>query len=387
MPGITNKEKMVMDEQQIYREFITWLKQSWYDLPESDELLPMIMAAYSLQDAELLTGMPFSGKNLDDLAALKQMDAADLRIRLDDLARRGLVFCSKKGDSFRYSLNDSFFVFLRSAFWAGRTEEPTKSIAPHVNRYMLNGLFDQYGHVTSKGLRTIPIQSTIDDPRQVLPYEDVVKVLEQEDYFCVSTCACKHRKNLDPDSPSCRYPDKVCLHFGRLAHYMADHELGREITRKEAHEVLSQAAEAGLVHGISNWVNGPDTICNCCPCCCLWFEGFHVLKHSRSLDPSNYRVYTNPETCLGCGLCVERCPMKALHLESSSAANNDSGEIAVLKPDLCLGCGVCVYKCPSDSLVLVRRDETTDPPNDPREYTQRFIANVTALPKLVQDKL
>jgi len=38
------------------------------------------------------------------------------------------------------------------------------------------------------------------------------------------------------------------------------------------------------------------------------------------------------------------------------------------------GCGVRGYKCPSESLTLEHREQTIDPPQNPREYTRRYLA-------------
>ncbi|MBL7209087.1 MAG: winged helix-turn-helix transcriptional regulator [Dehalococcoidia bacterium] len=249
-----------MSDQEVYERFMDSLKQSWWGLPEADELAPLIMATYTPEEASLLTGIPFSGRNVEELAEMKQMDATELRKQMDELAKKGLVFRTVKGDTVRYSLNDSMFVDYRSTFWPGRTDERSKAMAPLVNQYYYNGGWDQYADTHLKGLRVLPVQETIEDTRQILPYEEVVKVLDQHDYFTVSICPCKHRKNIDPDSPNCKYPTEVCLHFGRLGHYIVENDMGREITRQETEEILHQCAEVGLVHGISNWEELPDTI-------------------------------------------------------------------------------------------------------------------------------
>ncbi len=388
--GITSSEL------KSYTHFMDWLRQSWSGLPESDYLLPMIMATYTLEEASLLTGIPFSGRNIDELAEIKQMDATELRQKLDALARKGMVFRTVKGDTVRYSLNDIHFATYRGSFWPGRADERTKAIAPLANQYFYHGGWDQYAHTHVKGLRALPIQGTIEDTREILPYEDVIKVLDKVDYFTVSVCPCRHRKNIDPDFPNCGYPTEVCLHFGRLGRYAVENGLGREITRQEAEDILRMSAEAGLVHGLSNWQDGPDTLCNCDPCCCLMFEAFHKLKHAEGMSPSNYRVHTNPQTCIGCGLCVKRCPMEAIHLDdfpdakaritvvvaedkrSKKELKNKDGKVSVVNHDCCIGCGVCAYKCPTKSLVLERNKVIQHPPKDGREWTKLVMNDFAA---------
>jgi electron transport complex protein RnfB len=380
------KKGINSSEQETYKRFMEWLKQSWYGLPESEYLLPMLMATYTPEEASLLTGMPFSGRNLEELAVMKHMNPGELRQRLDTLANKGLVFRTVRGSTIRYSLNDSMFVTFRSTGWPGRIDARNKAIAPLANQYYYHGGWDQWDSTRHKGLRALPIHGTIGDTRQILPYEDVLKVLDQHEYFTVSICPCKHRKNIDPNTPDCKYPTEVCLHFGRLGHYIVENSLGREITRKETEEILRQCAEAGLVHGLSNQQEGPDTICNCCPCCCIQLEAFHKLKHAEGLTPSNYQVRTNSDTCIGCGLCVRRCPMEALHLEDFPEAlnrltaviddngstkkdlKNKGGKVSVANTDFCIGCGVCVYKCPTKSLLLEHREVTHHPPKDGNEY-------------------
>ena len=385
-----------MSEEEIYERLKDWLNNTWYGIPEAEELMPLLKASYTPKEASLLTGLSFKGMNLDELAELKQMDPETLGQRLDQMAEKGLVFRTISGDSARYSPNETFFVNYRAAFWPGRSDARTKAMAPLANQYYYHGYFDKWDKTRHKGLRALPINATIEDPREVLPYEEVRKVLDQHDYFTVSICPCRHRKNVDPDFPVSEHPMEVCLHFGRLGHYIVENNMGREITREETEEILRKSAEAGLVHGVANVQDLPDTICNCDPECCLYFEAIHKLKHKEGMTSSNYRVHVNCDTCIGCGLCVKRCPMDALHLGACPEAKdrvtlietegdkenkelkNKKGKIAELESDLCIGCGVCAYKCPSNSLSLQKLAKISHPPKDMREYMKLITADFAA---------
>jgi Pyruvate/2-oxoacid:ferredoxin oxidoreductase delta subunit len=188
-------------------------------------------------------------------------------------------------------------------------------------------------YVKEKGLRVLPVDVTIKDARGVLPYEEVRAILDNVEYFTVSHCPCRHANNLDPDSPDCQYPTEVCLHFDRLGHYIVKNGMGREITREEAEDILKRSAELGLVHGISNQQEKPDTICNCC----IWFLAMNRYGHAGSPAPSNFRITVSQSTCTGCG--------------------------------------VCAYTCPSQSLTLSRNQVEHHPPKTGRDWIKQFIAD------------
>lgn len=366
-----------MSEERIYEAFIDWLKQSWH-LPETEELRPAVRARYSPEEAAFLTGFPHGSTKLSELAELRQMDEAELQPKLEAMAEKGILYRRVRPDGLWFHLNDFFFTFLRSSFWAGRDDEETQVVAGWSNKYYYNGLFDDWQYAHQQGLRTLPIGETIGDMRRVLPYEDVVKVVDSFEYYAVSHCPCRQRKNLDADSPNCEHPTEVCLHFDDLGRYTVENGMGREITREETLEILKEAAASGLVHGVSNWLEGADTICNCCKCCCMWLEQYHVLGHPMSLSPANYRAAGDHATCKACGLCVRRCPMNAQRLEKHPEANNKFGKVSMVTEHKCIGCGVCVYTCPVEALTLLRTAETETPPKDIHEFAVRFMTDVAA---------
>lgn len=361
-----------MKDGKVYEDLIEWFRQNGAYVPESEALLPLIQATYTEEEAELLAGMPLALFEIEDLAEKKGMEPSNLAVKLDELARKGLVYRTKAGGKHKYRLNPPRFVYLRSFFWPGGDQDHIKAVAPHVTRYYLDGLGDHWKDVQTKGLRALPIEKTIEDPRSVLPYEAVLKILEEQDRFAVATCACRHRKNSDPSLVDCEHETENCLHFGKFAEYIIENGLGREIDLEECRDILQRAAEAGLVHAASNWQENVDTICNCCECCCVYFQAFHVLKHDSSMNRSNYVVQPNAGSCKACGLCVQRCPMEALQLVESPRANNKKGKVCSARLDLCIGCGICAYKCPTSSLRLKRRERMVEPPANAAELKERY---------------
>lgn len=308
-----------MGEEKVYQRLIDHLREWYMGLPEAEVLLPLVKNRYTEEEASFLADFPFLPQTIEDLSRRLQEPLEELTPKLEALAENGLIFESRSGPIVRYALNDSMFSLYRSPFWSGKDDENMQELSHLANRYFDQGYGQEFGAYPTMGLRAIPIQRTISDTRHILPFEDIAQVVSQEDYFCTSHCPCRQRKKLDPEAATCRHETFNCIHFGRLARYMVKQGMGKEITREQTLEILKEAAEAGLVHGISNTREGMDTICNCCSCCCLFLESRHKLQ-LYGHQPSNYIVSINASTCQACGLCVERCPMKALELTPSAEA-------------------------------------------------------------------
>ena len=336
-----------MSDSNPYEKYIERMKTWLFGLPDSEAVIPLLETRLTPEEADFLADIPFLPHAIEQLAEKLNTPAGELMEKLDSLAQRGLVFRHESRDTIRYALNDSLFVFFRSPFWPGESDDTTAKLAELSNKYYMDGYGERFGGYEVRAVRALPVETSIKDTREVRPYEDLVQVLDEVDYFCTSTCACRHRKNLDDRAHTCDHETLNCLHFGRLARYMVAQGMGKEITREEARRILRDAAEEGLVHAISNIQSGMDTICNCCRCCCMFLESVRVLQ-MQGIQASNYVVDIDGDTCTGCGLCVERCPVDALELidEVSTLASASS----------CMGCGVCVYKCPSETLGLVHRE-------------------------------
>lgn len=64
-------------------------------------------------------------------------------------------------------------------------------------------------------------------------------------------------------------------------------------------------------------------------------------------------VHVNSDECKGCGLCLEACPPKALHLIDE--LNPYGYRTAAYAGAGCTGCGVCFLACPEPGAITVLR--------------------------------
>lgn len=348
-----------MTDNDVYGRLAEWLGNTWWKLTESAHMMPMLTSYITPEEAAFLTGIPFSPSAPEELAAIKDMDLEKILPLLEVLTQKGLLYVTEGNEGRRYRLNDSFFIFLRAAWWSGIDDEAHRDLAHKVNSYFFDGWFDQFKSFPFRGLRTIPIEQTVTcgSGKAVLPLEDIVQIIDHLDYHTVSSCPCRMRHNLDPTREGCDHPVENCLHFGDLGRYCVQTGIGREISKEETIEILKAAADAGLVHGLSNGTDRPDTICNCCNDACMWFVSYRLLGHDGSLQPSHYRVKEEPLSCKACALCVKRCPMDALSLVTDHEAKNKFKKSVAVDIDKCIGCGVCVHKCPTNALSLIEMDE------------------------------
>jgi len=134
-----------------------------------------------------------------------------------------------------------------------------------------------------------------------------------------------------------------------------DPRLGHPVTREEAHDHIRRADRAGLIHVIgrnkldSVWLDvAPGerllTVCNCCPCCCLWkmLPSLNSAISGRITKMEGVEVSVDQSSCIGCGACQKVCFVDAIEVEGGKAHITDQ----------CRGCGRCVENCPNHAIEI-----------------------------------
>lgn len=149
-------------------------------------------------------------------------------------------------------------------------------------------------------------------------------------------------------------PKESCLMFDEWADYYVSNVEGRYIERAEVMGILAQADAANLVLQPSNSQHA-SFICCCCRCCCGVLRSLRLQRKPAEMVASSFIARLDAETCEGCLICLDRCPMKALR--SAGDRQDSVGDRVKLKVDRCIGCGLCVTTCPSEALSLERKPD------------------------------
>jgi Na+-translocating ferredoxin:NAD+ oxidoreductase RNF subunit RnfB len=151
----------------------------------------------------------------------------------------------------------------------------------------------------------------------------------------------------------CDFPVNVCLSFTSVESPPGPDD----ISQQEALALLDRVEAIGLVHTVSNVMQGLGYVCNCCGCCCGILRGITEWGIENSVARANYYAVIDPDDCIGCGTCIERCQVQAI---------SEQDGVAVVHRQQCIGCGLCVTGCPSDVAKLESKPEadTVRPPVD-----------------------
>lgn len=305
--------------------------------------LELLKRIFTREEAAIACKLSYKMESYIDIAANSGCDLDDVKERLIQMAQKGQL----------WTVNQNGVLHFRLAPWIVGIYEAQNRRMDYDFAHLVEAYFHEGG---MKGLmtpipafhRVIPAQSAVKS-EWILPYDDVKAVLNASTSFHVTDCIC--RKQQDFVGRKCDFPLDICFSFS--AHARAPRS--GDISKEEALALLDKAEQIGLVHTVSNVMEGLAYVCNCCGCCCAILRGVTEFGMEQSVAHASYFGMIDEDTCVGCGVCTTRCHMDAITLKD---------DIAVIEKDKCIGCGLCVTRCPTDAarLELKPEDQRIDPP-------------------------
>jgi len=328
--------------------------------PPSKKFDRILRILFTPEEVKVALAMLFTPTPVNEIAAKAGVPVEDAGVLCESMADKGIVFSRRKGGVMEYSLLPTIPGLFEFPFMKGGGEPMHEALAKLWEEYHREGLGESFAGSQTPITRVIPIEKAIDARIEVLPFEVVSKMLERNDTYALAQCACR------VSIGACDKPRDVCLVFDRTGRYLIERGFAREITKKEALDVVRRAEEAGLVHTTNNSQDRLNLICNCCPCCCTILRGLTQFKNPNAFAVSRWQSQVDAALCTGCGICEdERCPVSAIKVE---------GSVAVVDPERCIGCGLCVSACDVEAVCLVPRQHVPETPPTLTEMALKITA-------------
>ncbi len=302
--------------------------------------IKILKQIFSEADAEMFLMMTPMLETADSVAERLNLPKGSTAEHLEAMATRGLLFRQKKNGVARYGSIP--FVVGIFEFQLNTVDE---ALARDLEEYYHEALGKSFQAWSTPVMRTIPINRELVSEWPIAPYEDVMKIFDDQKIIAVAPCIC--RTTAKKIGQGCDKPMEACFLFGSHASYYVDNHMGRYIDREEAKEIARKNEAAGLVMQPFNsqHVGG---MCSCCGDCCGILRSLKKQDNPAAAVQSNYFARIDAEECIGCETCVDRCQMEAIEMKD---------EKAVLNLKRCIGCGLCVSTCPTDAVRLVKKSD------------------------------
>lgn len=318
--------------------------------------LQILKKIFSSSQALVASNMTGTSETVDAIAGRANLPRGEIEERLKAMLSRGIIWGSRRDGIQKFRLAP-FIVGFYEEQWDIMDHELAHLCEQYWNEGGLEGIM-RYEPALH---RVVPAQQAL-KTEFILPYDDIKPLILQAKWFELRDCICRKQQDL-AGNRKCDFPLKACLNFS-----MVEKPVGRHnITQEEALKVLDQTEEIGLVHTVSNVAKGVFYVCNCCGCCCAFLRGITQFGIEHSVARANYYAVVDPEQCNGCGICEDRCQVKACSI----------ADVATIDLTKCIGCGLCVTRCPTEAVRLnLRPDaEIIHPSENYKAWEQQRLRN------------
>lgn len=301
--------------------------------------LRLLEKLFTPEEASLACLLSTHLESAEQIAARIGATPGELRRQLKNMSRRGLIEAGRAEHGLGYRVLP--FVVGIYEMQVGNLD---LELAQLFEAYFKDA-FTEILKVRPQIHRVIPIGESIRNSLEIHPFESASGLVNAAQAWGVLDCICRKQKALIGEA--CEHPLDVCMVIDQRPGAFDNSDIIRAVNREQALATLQRAAEAGLVHSVSNNQEGLHYICNCCTCSCGILRSMASLGIANVVARSAFINQADEILCSACGLCIDTCQFNALSLES----------VIQIDQARCVGCGVCVMTCSSKALGLVRRPE------------------------------
>lgn len=323
-----------------------------------------MMRNWTEEEAEAYLAAPlFKLFTIQDYVALTGKSYEDAEAILDKMASHSLISCFDRAGVKHY-----YVLAPLWGMWEFNMDSFDKDWCNEFNA----SLGADFAPAAVQSIRPlcqiVPIGPEVVDG-EMTPYSSWRETIEKNSKFALSPCQCRLEKEVT-GTRACKeeHKDRVetCISVGEIAQYFIDRGIGHEITREEAVQTIEDSIDAGLVVE-QLFSKHSEVICQCHGDCCKLLTTYVALGGAGNMmdNISNYNLKYDKDACIGCGACVDRCPMFAITL-------TDDGKCEMNRQ--CVRCGQCARVCPASARALQPKptDQLIELPEDMFDDYKQF---------------
>ncbi|HSN55285.1 MAG TPA: hypothetical protein VLT32_11465, partial [Candidatus Sulfomarinibacteraceae bacterium] len=211
-----------------------------YPSTESGVELRILRKIFSPEDADMALRLKVLPETAAMIARRLRRRTDEMRGILDTMAERGQIYKLRMRGRDYYGLAP-FVVGI----WEFQLNRIDRELAELFEEYA-PALLGSLGGVAPALARVVPVNRRIDAKAEILPYDDLRKMMESCNSFRVADCLCRKEQGLLGNP--CSHTSETCMSFSREPDaYEGMPEWGRVITRDEALALLERVEDEGLV--------------------------------------------------------------------------------------------------------------------------------------------
>jgi ferredoxin len=334
-------------------------------LPDSEKLRKILAILFSEDEAYAASRFPLTEATLPELEQATGWPPAKLEKVLEEMCRKGLVIDTDYGGRTYYLLLPGLIGFFELTFMKKREDLPVRELAQLMLEYLFDDpekkMISEFFGSPTPLTRALAYEDHVPVSSRVETYESACRIVMNSDYGATGMCYCRHKmEHLEKSCEKKAPVDDICISLGSAAKFMVRRGFAGYRTKEQLLAVLKRAKEFNLTHVTDNIRHKPSFICNCCSCCCELLGGVQQ-GFPMGVAKAAFSLSVDLADCVGCGLCVAACNVKALSIENDEGKHEKSR--ARVAATSCLGCGACISSCPTGALSLVPVERPEIPEN------------------------